>query len=83
MRGKKLVDDLNFVRFPWQLIYVRVPKFAKKRLKMTKRSNVGQSFRITAKALKLVGIIFRFTLSGLKTLNYKFFYQKFPLVIRI
>ena len=32
----------------------------KKRLKMTKSSNACQSFRITAKALKLSGIIVRF-----------------------
>ena len=32
----------------------------KKRLKMTKSSNACQSFRITAKALKLSGIICRF-----------------------
>ena len=32
----------------------------KKRLKMTKSSNTCQSFRITAKALKLSGIICRF-----------------------
>ena len=31
----------------------------KKRLKMTKSSNACQSFRITAKALKLLGIICR------------------------
>ena len=32
----------------------------KKRLKMTKSSDACQSFKITAKALKLLRIIFRF-----------------------
>ena len=49
MRGKKTgrVDELTLVGFP----------FDKKRPKMTKGSNACQSFRITAKALKLSGII--------------------------
>ena len=35
------------------------PNFAKKGLKMTKSSNVCQSFIITAEAFKILGIILR------------------------
>ena len=58
MRGKTgRVNNLSLVRFPWQLIYVKVfsTKFCKKRLKMSKSSDACQSFRITAKNLKLLG----------------------------
>ena len=60
MRGKKPVNDLSLVRFPWQLIYIKVfqPNFAE----MTENDHKFklQSFRITAIAFKLLGIIRRF-----------------------
>ena len=56
MRGKKTsrVDDLSLVRFPWQLIYVRVfsTKFCQKMTENNQSCNVWQSFRITAITLK-------------------------------
>ena len=62
MRGKKTgrVNDLGLVRFPWQRKGVFGQILLKKRLKMTKRFNACQSFRITTKALKLLGIVCRF-----------------------
>ena len=53
------INDLSFVGFPGQMIYVMVFS-AKKQLKVTKSSNAIQNFRITAKVLKFLGVICRF-----------------------
>ena len=49
----------SYIHIYIQLIHYQ-PNFANKGLKMTKSSNASQCFRITAKALKLSGIIIRF-----------------------
>ena len=60
MKGKKMlrVVDVRVTRFPWQLIFVMVLsiKFCQKN---DQSSNDCHIFRITVKALQLLGEIFQ------------------------
>ena len=51
------------------------PTFAKKRLRMSRSSNTCQSFRITAKALKLLGVILHFMYFSEKSFMFGWAFQ--------